>query len=137
MQPVYTHIAGRDDVLVEPGPLTRVYFCGHCEKRDPAGYYHFWTMKNEKKKLWPGRCFHDKDPGWRFRETEHRSNEQEVWADAQTATLVRPSSLQDVEDWLNHPSHVKDAPCAQHGELNGQPITIGRHPVDGHYIVQV
>jgi hypothetical protein len=130
----YTEIAGRH-VPVQPGPLTRLYFSHDCEERDPAGYYHFWTMKNEEKKLRPGRCFHDKDPGWRFRETEYRPNEQEVWAEAQTAIFVRPSSLQEVEDWLN--GHPGDAPCAQYGEQNGQPIKIGRHPVDAHYIVQV
>jgi len=129
----YTDIAGRR-VEVQAGQLTRVYFCGHCEQRDPAGYYHFWTMKNKEKKLRRGRCYHDKDPGWRFREMEGKAGYEEAWAEAQTAILVRPSSPEEVESWLNDTRHEGDAPCAQHGELNGQPIRIRR--VDGHYIVE-
>ena len=56
---------------------------------------------------------------------------------AQTATLVRPSSAQEVEDWLNDPDHVDDASCAQHGEVNDQPLRIARDAVDAHYIVIV
>ena len=54
----------------------------------------------------------------------------------QRILLVRPSSAQEVADWLNNPQHVREAPCAQHGELNGQPVRIGRDPVDAHYTVQ-
>ena len=36
-----------------------------------------------------------------------------------------------LKKWLNNPDHAGDAPCAKYGEVNGQPIRIGRHPVDG------
>ena len=85
-------------------------------------------MQNNEGSL-TGRWPAGSDPGERFRQAD-------ALAATRTAQLVRPSSAQEVEVWLNDPSHVPDAPCAQHGELDGQPIRIGRDPVDAHYIVQ-
>ena len=86
-------------------------------------------MQNSEGSL-TGRWPAGSDPGERFREADAR-------AAIQTALLVRPSSAEEVEVWLNDPSHVPDAPCAQHEELDGQQIRIGRDPVDGHYTVQM
>jgi hypothetical protein len=122
---IYTCIDGIN-IPVQPGPLTSVFFSGDCE--DPPGFYEFWTMQNKEGSL-TGRWPAGSDPGERFRQEDAR-------ALAQTAVRLRPSSAQEVEVWLNDPSHVPDAPCAQHGELNGQQIRIGRDPVDAHYIVQ-
>jgi hypothetical protein len=123
---IYTCIDGKD-IPVQPGPLTRVFFSGDCEIRDkPEGFWDFWTMERAQRQPLTGRWRTGGYPGQRFDNTNT----------APTATLLRPSSAQEVEVWLNAPSHVRDAPCAQHGELNGQPISIGRDPVDAHYIVQ-
>jgi len=122
---IYTCIDGIN-IPLQAVPVTSVYFSGDCE--DPAGFYEFWTMQHNEGSV-TGRWPAGSDPGERFREADAR-------ALAQTAVLVRPSSAQEVEVWLNDPSHVPDAPCAQHGELNAQPIRIGRDPVDAHYIVQ-
>ena len=126
MAPAYTCIDGIN-IPVQAGPLTSVFFSGDCE--DPSGFYEFWTMQNNEGSL-AGRWPAGSDPGERFRQADAR-------AAIRTALLVRPSSAQEVEVWLNDPSHVRDAPCAQHGELNGQQIRIGRDPVDAHYIVTV
>jgi hypothetical protein len=63
-------------------------------------------MKNRAARLVVVRCRAGRDPGERFRAMEHRPIEREEWAAAQTAIIVRPSSAMEVQDWLNHPSHV-------------------------------
>jgi len=123
---IYTCIDGIN-IPVQPGPATSVYFSGDCE--DPAGFYEFWTMQYNEGSF-TGRWPAGSDPGERFRQAD-------ALAATRTAQLVRPSSGQEVAIWLNDPTHVPDAPCAQQGELNGQPIKIGRDPVDAHYIVNV
>jgi hypothetical protein len=123
---IYTFIDGIS-IPVQPGPLTRVFFSGDCEERDkPEEFWDFWTMERVQGTPLTGRCRTGGYPGQRFEKTNT----------AQTATLVRPSSAQEVEDWLNNPDHIYDAPCARFGEVNDHPIRIGRDPVDAHYIVQ-
>ena len=134
MQTTHTRIAG-SDVPVQPGPPTRVYFCSHCEPRDAPGFYDFWTMKNEERKLRLGRRPAGRDPGERFQMMEGQAGYEDAWEEAQTAILVRPSSTEELEGWLNDSAHVRDAPCAQFGEVDGHPIKILKEP-SGRYFVQ-
>ena len=113
------------DLPVVPGPVTKVFFSGDCKERDkPEGFWDFWTMERTQGKPKPGRFRAGGYPGQRFEKTNL----------AQTGKLIRPTSGEELQGWLNHPYHAEDAPCAQHGELNGQPIRIRR--VAGHYIVE-
>ena len=135
MEPLYTRIADRD-VLVEQGLRTSVYFSEGCKPEDAEGFYEFWTLENKEGKVQTGRLLAGEDPGKRFRDMENKSDYEEAWADAQTAVRVLPSSRDRLKKWLNNPDHAGGAPCAKYGEVNGQPIRIGRHPVDGHYIIE-
>ena len=89
---IYTCIDGID-IPVQPGPLTSVSFRENCEQGDKPGFYDFWTMDTVQGSL-TGR-FLDGYPGQRFEGTNT----------ARTATLVRPSLAQEVEDWLNNRDH--------------------------------
>jgi hypothetical protein len=125
MQPAYTRVAGKD-VPIEWGPLTKVYFCGHCEWWDPAGFYDFWTIENDKKKV-TGRWPAGGDPGDRFRKMENDPDYKSAWPVLQTAVRVRPSLLKEVQKWLH--GHPGDAPCAQFGEGEGQSFKVKRRSI--------
>ncbi len=114
----HTQIAGRD-VQIETGPKTVVHFSDGCNPADPPGNYEFWTMKNESAALVVGRRPEGRDPGERFRMMQHQPGYEAAWANAQTATLLRPTSRRELLEWLNNVAHAADAPCAGLAEVGG------------------
>jgi hypothetical protein len=124
MEPSSTRI-GDKDMRVKSGPRTKVYFCGHCEWRDPAGYYDFWTIaKKTEARVHIVRWPTGGNPGDRFRKMEGDPDYKKVWEFAQTADVIYASLLTEVQDWLD--GHPGDAPCAQFGEAEGQSFKVER-----------
>ena len=55
---------------------------------------------------------------------EGKQGYEGLWAIAQTAILVQPTSAEHVIGWLN--SHLKDAPCATHATIQGAVMKVVR-----------
>lgn len=119
----HTWIAGRK-VPIEPRPKTVVSFSAGCNPDDPPGDYEFWTMKNEDAALHVGRRPAGRDPGERFQMMNGVVGYEQAWKDAQTATLIRPTSAKELVDWLNDVSHSGDAPCARWCQVKGKNMRV-------------
>src|SRR6266852_3936086 len=70
-----------------------------------AGPWNFWTLESDKGPPLPARCRPGEDPGKRFREIKDRPVEAKFWPRVEAATKIRPSTQQEVEDWLYHKDH--------------------------------
>jgi hypothetical protein len=79
-------------------------------------------MKNTTAALVIGRWPAGGDPGERFRKMEGEPGYEASWVAAQTAVLVRPTSREELQGWLN--DHAGDALCAGVGEIEGTKMRV-------------
>jgi hypothetical protein len=121
-----TEIAGRD-IPIEPGELITIRFSGGRAGKSEAGAWEFWTVFNDDKGF-AGRCLQARDPRERFRRMEGVRGYEDPWKVAASAKGIRPSTNQEVIDWLN--GHKEDARFADSCQVGGKTINVVK-TVDG------
>jgi hypothetical protein len=102
------------------GPRAIAYFDGGPNAQDQKADYEFWMMESTCKPI-PGRYPAGHNPAARFRDLAKQRNEhplyEKAWHCAQSATLIRYATKEEVEGWLT--AHAVDAKYANRGARIG------------------